>query len=732
MTVINTNIKSLTAQTSLGNANAMQAKAMQRLSTGLRINGAADDAAGLAIANRMTSQINGYAVAIRNSNDGISMAQTADGAMGQITGMLQRMRDLSLAATNGTMTTADRTSSQQEITQLKAQIQDIATKTNHNGIALLDGSAGAVTLQTGTNANDTMKMSFASMQTKDIGLGTNGALSSTGGLLLPGISNDGLIDGSLTLNGVAVGASIALSDNLSSAQNDASSIAKAAAINAVSAQSGVFATVDKTTVPGTGVVPNGTTAIPYGAVAAPAAGAKLGVNINGVETDAFYSTGNTLLDRATTVKAINAISSRTGVTAVDSGDDNQGISLVAADGRNITLAQSANYAGDSSTLGLASWATPGVSGSTSATYVGSYSLSTKDGSSITVGSSVSNYATTEQLAGLHYGTYSANTATVVTGVRATSVATVGPSAADAGTLVGGSLTINGVGIAGSVASDDLASYQAPGTTARANSAIAISAAINKSTNMTGVTATAMANVIEGTAFTAGVVSAVTLNGVNIQMSLGANSTRNDVLAALNAYTGQTGVTALVNGGGVQLVAADGRNIDIGVTGAGGAAALGLVGTSVSSTEQVYFASVKLTSNKAFNVDSGAESDNANFKSLGFNEGSFGGSGTGAKIADIDVSTTQGATVALTSIDAALNTVANNQSAAGAYQNRLTATVNNLTTANTNMSAARSRIQDADYGTETTNLAKAQIIQQAATAMLAQANQSTQTVLSLLK
>ena len=722
MTVINTNIKSLSAQTSLGNANAMQAKAMQRLSTGLRINGAADDAAGLAISNRMTSQINGYAVAIRNSNDGISMAQTADGAMSQITTMLQRMRDLALAATNGTMTTLDRASSQQEVTQLKAQIQDIAIKTNHNGINLLDGSAGAVVLQTGTNANDTMKMGFASMQTKDIGLGTNGALSSTGGLLVAGTVNDALIDGSLTLNGVAVGASIALSDNLSSTQNAASSIAKAAAINAVSNMSGVFATVDKTTVSGTGVVPNGTTVIPYGAVAAPAGGTKLGVNINGVETDAFYSTGNTLLDRATTVGAINAISNRTGVTAIDSGDDNQGIILSAADGRNITLATSANYSGSSASLGLAA----------AGTYIGSYSLSTKDGSAITVNSSVANYSTTEQLAGLHYGTYAPNKATTVTGVRVSSVAANSPTPADAGTLVGGSLTINGVGIAGSVAADDMASYQTTGTNARANSAIAIAAAINKSTKMTGVTATAMANVIEGTAFTAGAVSSVTLNGVNIQMSLGANSTRNDVLAALNSYTGQTGVTALVNGGGVQLVAADGRNIDIGLTGAGGAAALGLAGTSVGTTEQVYYASVKLTSDKAFFVDSGAESDNANFKALGFAEGTFGGSGAGAKIADIDVTTTQGATVALTSIDAALNTVGQNQSAAGAYINRLNSTVSNLTTTNTNMSAARSRIQDADYGTETTNLAKAQIIQQAATAMLAQANQSTQTVLSLLK
>ena len=730
MTVINTNLNSLMAKASLDNVNSAQSKAMQRLSTGLRINSAADDAAGLAISNRMTSQINGYAVAIRNSNDGISMAQTADGAMSQITTMLQRMRDLSLAASNGTMTDADRSSSQQEVTQLKAQIQSIATQTNQNGINLLDGSAGAVTLQTGANANQTMTMGFASMQTKDIGLGNNGALSSLGGLLVPNTVNDGLIDGSLTLNGVAVGASIALTDTLSSTQNDASAIAKAAAINAVSAQSGVFATVDQTTVSGTGVVASNTPAanIPYGAVAAPTAGSILGVNINGVESATFYSTGNTQLDRAATVKAINAMSARTGVTAIDTGDDNQGISLNAADGRNITLTQSANSTVTSQQLGLASCGTTPAGN----TYVGSYSLSTKDGSSITVGSSVANYSTTEQLAGLHYGTYGPNVSTVVTGVRAPSQSSSSPSAADAGVLMGGTLTINGVGIAQASGADDSASYQATGTNSRASSAIAIAAAINKSTAMTGVTATAQANVIEGTAFTAGTVTAVTLNGVNINMSLGPNSSRNDVLAAINAYTGQTGVTAVVNGGGVQLVAADGRNIDIGVTGSGGAAALGLVGTSVSSADQTYYASVKLTSNKTFSVDSGAESDNANFRSLGFTEGTFGGSGSGVKIADIDISTAQGATVALNSIDAALTTVANNQSAAGAYENRLSATVDNLTTVNTNMSAARSRIQDADYATETTNLAKAQIIQQAATAMLAQANQSTQTVLSLLK
>jgi len=260
MSVINTNVKALTAQSSLSNVNKAMGTTMERLSTGLRINSAADDAAGLAITNRMTSQIRGFAVAIRNSNDGISMAQTAEGAMGQVTSMLQRMRELSVQAANGAMSDSDRGNIQQEVAQLKAQIDDVATKTNHNNIKLLDGSAGKVVLQTGVYANDTMTIGFGSVKTKDIGLGSRAALASAGGLTtgVADTANAAFKDGSLTLNGVAVGASLAGSDTLSSAEKASSAIAKAAAINAVAEQSGVYATVGKTTVAGT--VASGATA----------------------------------------------------------------------------------------------------------------------------------------------------------------------------------------------------------------------------------------------------------------------------------------------------------------------------------------------------------------------------------------------------------------------------------------------------------------------------------------
>jgi flagellin len=721
MSVINTNIKALTAQGSLSNVNKAMGTTMERLSTGLRINSAADDAAGLAITNRMTSQIRGFAVAIRNSNDGISMAQTAEGAMGQVTSMLQRMRELSVQAANGAMSDSDRGNIQQEVSQLKAQIDDVAVKTNHNNIKLLDGSAGKVVLQTGVYANDTMTIGFGSVKTKDIGLGSRAALTSTGGLTgAADTANAAFKDGSLTLNGVAVGASLAASDKLSyedpatAAVNEkaASAIAKAAAINAVADQSGVFATVGKTTVAGT--------------VAEDATAADAGdVTVNGVKTATFYMSGNKEIDRATVMNAINDISDRTGVRAINTHDDNQGISLVAEDGRNITLVESSEDA----TLAMMGLSAAG-------TYVGSFELNTKDGSSITVGSSVANVQTGQKVSGLNFGTYEADKAQLVTTARATTGAAA-PTSADAGVMNGNTLVINGVGISAAIGADDTASYEGVFAlnSTKAASAISIAAAINKASELTGVTAKADANVVAGTGFTAGVVTAIELNGVSISATLGAKSTREDVLSLLNGRSGETGVVAEAYGDGVKLTAADGRNISIAVVGGGTAASIGLTGVEVGVATKVaktHYASVQLTSDKAFSVDSGSEGDTANFKALGFTQGTFGGANAGVKIAEVDVSTTEGATTAIKAIDAAIVTLGEEQAKAGAVQNRLDAVVSNLTESTQNMSASRSRILDTDYATETTNLARSQIISQAATAMLAQANQSAQSVLSLLK
>lgn len=160
MTVIGTNVTAMRAAYASTKAEMGLSQAIDRLSSGKRINSASDDAAGLAIATRMTSQIRGLNAAIRNSNDGISLAQTAEGGMNEITNMLQRMRELAVQSANGTLSAGDRTNLQAEVTELIGQIGDVATRTNFNGVALLDGTNANVAIQTGTAAGETVTVTL--------------------------------------------------------------------------------------------------------------------------------------------------------------------------------------------------------------------------------------------------------------------------------------------------------------------------------------------------------------------------------------------------------------------------------------------------------------------------------------------------------------------------------------------------------------------------------------------
>jgi flagellin len=166
MTVIGTNIGSLRASNASTYANLSLQQSMERLSTGKRINSAKDDAAGLAISSSMTSQIRGMSQGIRNSNDGISMAQTAEGSLGEVTNMLQRIRELAVQASNGTYSDSDKTNINAEVGQLQSQITDILTNTEFNGNKLFDGTAGTsgtVTIQTGANASDTVDLDLSNL-----------------------------------------------------------------------------------------------------------------------------------------------------------------------------------------------------------------------------------------------------------------------------------------------------------------------------------------------------------------------------------------------------------------------------------------------------------------------------------------------------------------------------------------------------------------------------------------
>ena len=709
MSVINTNVKALVAQESMRSSNLSMSQAMERLSTGSKINSAKDDAAGLAISNRMTTQIRGMAKATQNVNDAISMTQTAEGALGNVGDILQRMRELAVQAGTGTNTNTDRASMQLEVAQLKQQIDDIANKTNHNNIKLLDGTAQKVQIQSGVNFGDNVSFGFGSVKTKDIGLGSRAALSSVGGARTANTKFDAFSAGALLINGVLVGASLALDDQSSSSEAASSAIAKAAAINKIADQSGVYAKASTNVVSGAAMT---------------AAALSGSITINGVVSTSFSTGTDAALNRKLTVNAINAMSAITGVVAVDTEDNETGVTLSAADGRNITIAFTTLT---SATTGVAA----------ASTNVGSYSLFTMDARDINVsfrdGASADDI---ENQAGLRNGTYKSDQALFTSLKRTDPVAATAPTSALQGLMNGNSMIINGVAIGAALTTDDTASQGDSGgplSSVSSTTAIAIAAAINRKTSLTGVTATAAPNVIRGDGFTANsdTSAIVYLNGVSFNVN---TTSRDGAINSFNSVSGRTGVVASAFGAGVQLTAADGRNINIGSSATVGS--LGLtgvtIGTSTTSALALTFMSqVTLSSENTFEVKAGSNGV-LNLQNLGFRQGTFGATDNGLKINQVDVSSIAGASIAITAIDSAINTVSAAQAKSGAINNRLDSIINNLAEGSKNMQASRSRIMDTDYATETTNLAKQQIISQAATAMLAQANQSAQSILSLLK
>ncbi|MCP3890355.1 MAG: flagellin, partial [Desulfobulbaceae bacterium] len=242
---INTNVMSLNAQRNLGNSQNALAKSMQRLSSGLRINSAKDDAAGLAISDRMTSQIRGLNQAARNANDGISLAQTAEGALQESTNILQRMRELAVQSANDTNTSSDRQSLQAEVSQLQAELNRIADTTSFNGKNLLDGTLGGAKFQVGANANQVISFSISSAKGAD--LGTNQFIAE-GGVMQEAItavadrataSANNYAGVSLTIAGAFNG--VAVDQDITTAAGETASEITAS-INAKTGTTGVTAT----------------------------------------------------------------------------------------------------------------------------------------------------------------------------------------------------------------------------------------------------------------------------------------------------------------------------------------------------------------------------------------------------------------------------------------------------------------------------------------------------------
>ena len=336
---VNTNVSSLNARRALNNTTSGMGKSFARLASGLRINTAKDDAAGLQISSRLDSQVRGLNTAVRNTNDGISLAQTVEGALDESGNILQRMRELSVQAANDTNTLDDRESIQAEVDALISELDRIAETTTFNNQKVLDGSFTGAKFHVGANARESISVSVQDARASQ--LGRQARYTSINDIQVEG-GNQALLDNDVVLNGVTIRATVNADDDFSTTLNNASAIAKAAAINDSSEFSGVRAFAEATIVVGSGDI----TAVTLDSTN--------NLTINGEIITSFRVDD----DDATgaLVSSINALADDTGVVA--SLDESHRLVLSAVDGRNIEVTVS----GNATRLGLAAAAGTTVAG----------------------------------------------------------------------------------------------------------------------------------------------------------------------------------------------------------------------------------------------------------------------------------------------------------------------------------------------------------------------------------
>lgn len=567
--IINTNVASLTTQRNLNSSQSSLTTSLQRLSSGLRINSAKDDAAGLAISSRMTSQIKGLDQARRNANDGISLAQTAEGALQSSGDILQRIRELSVQAMNGSNSASDRASLNNEVQSLTQELQRIATTTQFNGQNILDGSFGSLSFQVGANANQSISVSSGNFQTNAFGNYRIGGLAA----YTPGGYGD-LTAGTLGANSDANGSSLLISGSAT-----------------------------------------GDTSLVNGALAA----GDFRISTGQGNFDVFYRTGASAAEIAA---AVNRTGS--GVTASASTEIVLGDGTAAGDG----FQQNTTYSFAIST----DFSDPANNNSVDPKFT---TISFKTG-----GSDDQTYVDSGNY--LSSAVQAFNDASAKTGFTAEAV-----------------LTENG------------------------NWGI-------KLTNQNGSDLRILNNSYDNTG------AAIDILASSTAVLDGDTATTDALAATLAGGSLDTTTGAWTNGNGAWL------------------------------TGKVTF-----DSSKAFAITTAVADVFQDASSPGAAaSGTFGAS---LQTADaMDVSTAESAARTLAIVDGALAAVNDQRARYGALQNRFEATISNLQTTSENLSASRSRIQDADFAAETANLTRAQILQQAGTAMLAQANALPQNVLSLLQ
>ena len=691
MTSVNTNIAGLTAQSHMKNVNRDMETTMERLSTGKKINSAGDDAAGLAIVSRMRTQINGLNQSIRNANDGISLVKTSEGAINEVSNMLQRMRELAVQASSGTNSDADQATLDLEVQQLKVEIDRIATSTQFNSMNLLDGTF-ARTLQIGDKQGHTLDVALDSVKVADLGMGS----TSTGGNSIVGqrltVASDGLTstaidEGDIKINGQDVGAIAVDSDmeTILKAINDNVDNVTASAFNTVVAQNvgnGVT-TVGQFTIK---VKELGQTTSTTFAISASASLEELKDNIN--------SEAGSVVQASINSDGKLVLSNDTGATlTIDDNSSSQGSGFSA----------------------------------TSTDFGGFIKLTADDNNPVRI-----------EMGNLHASSPGAVADLEGLGFRETTSETdddaytiTGKALSDTTTAWGQSdIKINGVAI-----------YDADIATTSFQGKLD---ALNNFSEETGVVASAFFE----KSYNFGSISFLVKDRVVINGLMTSAGASIGVLVT-NINDDITGVTATRKGDNIILSGAfeeiTVRNVgSAGITAGGakyfGATTAGQTGLAAVTLKETGSIRLDSTANQPISIELG---DSATVAEHGFLEANVGaadfevnaatlGVSAGSTVAGLSVSSESSAAKALKTIDNAINKVDSIRSQLGALNNRLDYTVTNLSNIVLNTQAARSQIEDANFAQETTNMIKNQILTQAATSMLAQANQSQQGLLSLLQ
>ncbi len=717
--VINTNVQSLNAQRQLVHSGNELATAMERLSSGRRINTAADDAAGMAISTRMTSQVRGLTQAVRNANDGISLIQTAEGALDESTNILQRMRELAIQSANGIYNDENRATLDAEVQQLILELDRIATSTTFNGQTLLDGSLGEVELQVGAEANQIIEVNIQAMDSQTLGMGSV-SVDMLGAEVTANLSSVTLNENDVLINGQNLGSFTGSSDTFQDLIDNIND-------NILGVDASGYTSLEAETV-GDGVLENGN---------------KLQLTV-----EAADGSGNNVFNITDTksmaelIEKINTVTG--GIISADTDDQGQ-LVISNASGSTIVVegVDSSNTVTDAASQ-LVEQATgfdvydalqlAGAQGIPDSAE-GQIILTSEHGDPITV--SRGSTGTMETLQNL--GFRETNDPGVINGVGMLSTA--------AGTAWNvGDLVINGI----SIDNTDTNSLQG-----KVN-------AINDVSEDTAVVANAFATLTmdlsnANLALGSSGTDQMEVNGVTIDLGLldTATATSIDIVNGFNNNSDLTGVTARLSGtrivlesdqGNIQLGAGSAAAVDIFAATSGALGGATILSWWSDAAGDLQSSSVAADSTLAVTIEAGLKlsstdgnpisvelGDNADPATIGLIEAnSTAGGRFGTAIASVSIDTAANAQKAIGVIDNALSAINDVRADLGAANNRLDFTINNLLSVTENTAAARSRIMDADFAAETAALSRAQVLQQASQAMLAQANAQSQQVLQLLQ